>query len=335
MGLSTWHRCAATALLVVSVIYTLGAADAAARVLPVKDGKKAAFLIQFDDAHASQIPVVIPALRERKLVGTFYIFNRQEQLLDRKDAWMQAAKEGIVTFGNHTFTHKYTNNSFPDVDICERELTQCNDLIREFTPDLPWPRLIAYARPGGRKPADPGIGEAGMQPVLEKLYLFPRPNFWGAAIHVKTLADMKRVVDQAVANGGMGHLDFHGVGKPSAIDVAKDDFIAFVDYVAANRESLWVTDCASWHAYETERKDAVVAVLRSTAQEIAVSLTSGAEKTFYREPLTIECPVPAAWTRCQATQDGKAFTVEAGAGTARFSAVPNAGEIVLRPAGPS
>lgn len=331
MAPSVWHRCAATALLVATAVCAI-AADPAARVLPVKDGKKAAFLIQFDDAHASQVPVVIPALRERGLVGTFYIFNRTEQLLDRKEAWMKAAQEGVAVLANHTFSHKHIHNSFPDAETCERELSQCNELIRAFTPDLPWPRLIAYARPGGQKPAAPGIGDAGAKPILEKLHLFPRPDFRGAAIHVKTLADMKRVVDRAVEQGGMGHLDFHGVGRPSGIDVAREDFIAFLDHVVANRDALWITDCASWHAYETERADAAVSVLRSTAQEVALSLTCGADKALYRQPLTIACALPAGWSRCRATQDGAELAVEIVAGAARISAVPNAGEIILRPA---
>lgn len=330
MAPSIWHRCAVIALVLITAV--CAAAEPAARVLPVKDGKKAAFLIQFDDAHASQVPVVIPALRERKLVGTFYVFNRSEQLLDRAEAWKQAAKEGVVTFGNHTFSHKHIHNSFPDADTCASELTQCNELIRSLTPDQPWPRLIAYARPGGTKPASPGIGDAGTRPVLERLHLVVRPDFRGAGIHVKTRADMLAVVDRAVAQGGMGHLDFHGVGKASGINVATDDFLAFLDHVVANREALWITDCISWHAYETERKDAAVSVVRSAAQEVALALSCGADKAFYRQPLTLEWTLPGGWSRCTATQDGAALTVEITGGSARFSAVPNAGEIVLRPA---
>ncbi|MBN2712042.1 MAG: polysaccharide deacetylase family protein [Planctomycetes bacterium] len=187
-------------------------------VLPVKDGKKAAFLVQFDDAHASQIPVVVPALKERGMVGTFYIFNRKE-LTDKKDEWIKAAKEGVVHFGNHTYTHKYTQNSFPDVETCDEEISKCNELIKSLTPDAQWPRIMPYARPGGKTPADRGIGEKGMEPVLDKHHFFVRPNFWGASIHVKTVDDMKRIVDRAVKNGGMGHLDFHGVGKKSSINV--------------------------------------------------------------------------------------------------------------------
>ena len=49
------------------------AADGDSQVLKWKDGKKACFLLGFDDSAPSQLKNVVPELQKRKIVGTFYL----------------------------------------------------------------------------------------------------------------------------------------------------------------------------------------------------------------------------------------------------------------------
>lgn len=298
-------------------------------VLPVKDGKKAAFLLRFDDAHNSQLGVVVPALRERGMVGTFFIFDRKEQVHDKKAGWIKAAESGVVVFGNHTFAHKYIQDSHPDRDTAVADLSKLNDLIHELTPGQPWPRIIAYANAGGKTPADRGIGRAGVDAILKELHMVRAPDFWGAGIHVKDAAAMKKIVDRSVENGTMGHLDFHGVGgqKTQGINASRDDFLAFLDHLEERKPDLWITDAASYRKYEIE-KETAKAVGAVAGNAVTVTLTADTGPLF-DQPLTLETRVPEGWTAVTAVQGDRRATAPVANGVVRYDAVPNAGDVVL------
>ena len=48
-------------------------ADTGTQILKWKDGKKAAFMLGFDDSAPSQLENVVPELERRKIIGNFYL----------------------------------------------------------------------------------------------------------------------------------------------------------------------------------------------------------------------------------------------------------------------
>lgn len=296
------------------------------QVLKWRDGKQAAFLMAFDDSCVSHVQNAIPELKKRGYVGTFYINAGNGPFKARQSAWEQELPGNpAVEYGNHTFKHAGATNA-TQLDV---ELAQANEVIRKCFPDRPWPRLVSFGQPGG---VPWTVSKEEKQAALAKYHLIDRPPFWGAAIHVKTPAQMEALVDKAITQGEIGHLDFHGVGGDwLAADMPF--FTAFLDKLDACRDKLWVTDAISYHKYQAERKAAEVKVLAAGQDQIRVQLAATTDPALYDLPLTLETVVPATWQVCTVMQGKASAQATAANGVLRYAATPGAGEIVIRAAG--
>ena len=294
------------------------------QVLKWKDGKKAVFFLAFDDSCASHIKNVIPELQKRHMVGTFYVIAGNGNFRDQP-AWAKEAKTPAVELGNHTFTH----GNVSSVEQLDEELTKAIDAINQRVPDRNPHRLISFGQPGGVKWT---VTKEEIAAELAKHNLINRPPFWGAAIHVKTVEDMNKLVDAAIKKGDMGHLDFHGVGG-DWLAATMDFFNATLDKLEAERPNLWLTDHISAYKYQSERKTAEVKVSQADAKQMRIVLTSKMDPTLYDQPLTLATKVPADWAKVQVTQGKNKATMTATDGVVRYDAMPGAEEIVLQPAG--
>jgi hypothetical protein len=296
------------------------------RVLKWKDGKRAVFMIQFDDSAASQLKNVIPELQKRGIPGTFYINPGNGPYNSRKAEWEKVANLPGIELANHTFTHI----GGLTVEAFDQEVAKCNEVLNQLYPTRKTPRLISFGRPG--VPKDKwGITDAQIKEVLAKNHLIERPAFAGPPFQYKTIDEMSALVDSAVTAGDMKTLVFHGVGGDWLI-APLDYFSAMLDKLDANREQLWLTDPLSWHQYLTERQTASVKVLQSAPNLIRLELTSQAEPTFYDLPLSLESKVPAAWKTCAVSQGATKTSVPVVDGQVRYQAIPGAGVISLQPA---
>ena len=90
---------------------TAFAADGDTQVLKWKDGRKACFLLGFDDSAPSQLKNVVPELQKRKIVGTFYLVTGNGVWAGTNAKWEEASKSPYIVVANHTFTHKGVNNA--------------------------------------------------------------------------------------------------------------------------------------------------------------------------------------------------------------------------------
>lgn len=295
-------------------------------ILKWKDGKQAVFLLQFDDSCASHVDYVIPELHRQGLVGTFYINPGNGPFKSRQAAWEKQIPAMGMEYGNHTFTHAGATNA-AQLDV---ELARCSEAIARCFPDRPRERLVAFGRPGG---VPWTVSEAEQTKAFETYHLVQRPPFWGPPIHMKTVDDVLRVIDKALAEGEMGHLDFHGVGGDWLV-TPKAMFAAILEKLAANRDRLWVTDMVSWHAYQAERKAASVKVLGADASAIRLDLAMALDPALYDRPLTLVTTVPAAWRACVVTQGKAVQRVVPRDGRVQYEARPAAGEIRLAGAEP-
>lgn len=294
-------------------------------ILKWKDGKKAAFYLSFDDACPSHLKTVIPELQKRKIVGTFYVIAGGGLFEHQLKKWTEAAATPYVVLANHTYTHKGAQT----LEAFEEEIVKARESINKATPNLKPDRLLSYGKPGGVKWGE-GVTDAAMKPLLAKHNLVNRQPFWGAPTHVKTEADMEKIVDAAIAKGDVGHLDFHGVGGdwlPATVEF----FNATLDKLEKHRDELWITDHCSAHQYKVERSTAELKVIEKTDKQIKLSLTTRADPALYNHPLTLSVKVPADWKTVQITQGDTQASAEVKDGAVIFDAIPGPTEITVSP----
>jgi hypothetical protein len=319
-------------LLLGVTLLTLAATSLAApvvdgtEVLKWKDGKKAAFYLAFDDACPTHLANVIPELNKRKFTGTFFVIAGGGLFEGRLAQWTEAARSPYVVLANHTYTHK----AFPTLAFFDEELTKATATINKAVPTLNPDRLIAYGKPGGVTWGE-GVTDDAMKPILLKHHLVNRQPFWGAGTHVKTNEQMTKWVDDQIARGEIGHLDFHGVGG-DWLACSMDLFNAFMDKLDKSRDQLWVTDVVSAHQYDAERKGAELKVLQNDDQQIKISLTTSVDPQYYDLPLTLSTKVPAKWKKVQVAQGKASKTVEPKEGVVMYDAIPGQEPVILTPA---
>ena len=293
------------------------------KVLKWQDGKKACFMLAFDDGAPSQLKNVIPELDKRKIVGTFYLVTGNSLYAGLKPKWEAAVKSPYIVPANHTFTHK----GVMTVEELEPELAKNNEVLLAYHPDRPKPRLLGFGKPGG---VPWNVPKEELAAALAKHDLVDRPPFWGPPMHYKSAAELVAAVDKAIEKGEMGHADFHGVGADWLVTPI-DWFTALLDKLEQHRDELWITDCASWKKYTSERETAEVKALEAGSNRIRISLTAKTDPTLYDEPLTLTTKVPASWKNCAVTQRQSKTSVSVKDGAVQYSAVPGAGEIILQP----
>jgi peptidoglycan/xylan/chitin deacetylase (PgdA/CDA1 family) len=285
-------------------------------------GKKAAFMLMFDDNCPTHLTNAIPELQKRNFVGTFYVVPGQKGLWT--PAREKAMAESGMVLANHTFSH----TGAPDFAGLEDEIRKCSEAINRLTPNGDRPHLVSFGIPGGLKPGMWEFSKAQLQELLAKYSLIERPPFMGAAIHYKTAKDMTKVVDDAIEKGAAGYIVFHGVGG-DWLAPPMADYVALLDHMAARREQLWVADHISVHKYQVEQKAADVKLVKKDEKQIQLTLACQADSKLYDQPLTLVTRVPAAWKKCQVTQGERKAVVEVVGGVARYEALPCAATITL------
>ena len=316
---------ALSALFLVVAGHACAGEDPGTRVAKWKDDKKAAFMLMFDDNCPTHLKNAIPELKKRGLIATFYVVPGQTGL------WTPAREKALVESGmvlaNHTFNH----TGAPDLAGIEEEIRKCSEVLDQITPNGDKPHLVSFGIPGGLKPGHWNIGKPQLKEILDRYHLVERPPFKGPACGIKTVGEITRQIDEAIAQGRFEYTVFHGFGG-DWLSFSLPDCIAILDYVAERKDRLWVTDPISLHKYETEWKTAQVNVVGKDDQRIRLTLSCQADPKLYDQPLTLTTQVPAAWKKCRVTQGERKAVVEVVGGAARYDAVPCSTPIVLEAA---
>lgn len=295
---------------------------AEAGIMKWKDGKKAVFMLEFDDSCVSHVKTAIPELVKRGMVGTFYINPGNGPYQNEKSAWENDIPKTGMEYGNHTFKHK----GAPSVEVLDEELALCSDVINKCFPDRKQPRLVSFGQPGG---VPWTITDEEKNQLLKKYNLVQRPSFFGYPFHAKTKEDVLKLVDDAIAKGDMGHHDFHGVGGDWLI-TPTDIFLALLDKLDACKDVVWVTDPVSYHKYLTERKAAELKLAGKANDKITLQLTCTTDPALYDLPLTLYVRVPPQWKAFSVTQGKDKLVSQLSDGMLRFAASPVTGEITVR-----
>lgn len=209
------------------------AAEAKAMTAKWPDGKKAVFMLSFDDGCPSQVTNVFPLLARYRIPGTFYICPSWSLFAKYEQAWSNACE--FVILGNHTFTH----GRIPDKSALDKELSRCNDVIRRLRPKQKG--VISFAVPGAESMHNIlEISDKELVAMYKRHNLVERPPWHGYPVQCKTKEEMLKYVDEVLASGGVGHMDFHGVGG-DWLDPGLDYFKALLEKLDAHRGEFWFT----------------------------------------------------------------------------------------------
>ncbi|CAN5769405.1 hypothetical protein BH11VER1_BH11VER1_10330 [soil metagenome] len=317
--------------LLTALLYTITLAIAAdepgtTRIAKWKDDKTCAFILMFDDSITSHVKNVLPELTKRGFTGTFYVNPGAGHYLGSKQVWEKDVPAAGFELANHTFTHK---GGKTPADI-SHEISACNEAIHATTPNLPWPRLISYGQPGGIPKENWPVSKEELSVLLKQNNLIDRPDFGarGAALTLKTGAQMLAHVDKAIADGSMECIIFHGVGG-DWIATPMPVFVELLDGLVPRQDKVWITHHISAHQYATERDAATVKVVSKDAAKMTLSLTSTADPKFYDQALTLMTTVPADWKNCRVEQGKNRVETAVQNGTVRYDALPGSEAIVI------
>ncbi|HXB06122.1 MAG TPA: polysaccharide deacetylase family protein [Puia sp.] len=228
----------------------------AAQPLAWPDHKKAAIILTYDDALRSQLDTAVPQLRRAGLKATFFLTADIDSATIPR--WRKLAKEGYE-LGNHTLFHPCINGEDNPVSSDQytpyqmiREIEVMNHLLlavdgknsrtyaypctettvggKDYADTLRRYALVKYARVGG----DTGAV------ITDPVHLDPlRVPALGLEDHTpaEAIIGFVRTVQDS---GGMGVIMFHGVGG-DYITTDADVHQQLLDYLVANRSSIWVT----------------------------------------------------------------------------------------------
>jgi hypothetical protein len=280
----------------------------------------------FDDSMPSHVKTVLPELKKRKLVGTFYINPGSGHYKAFHDAWEKEFLAAEMVLANHTFTHKGAR----DVANCEEEITLCNDVLDAIATagGGKRPTVISFGRPGVPQGAW-NVTDEELATLLAKHRLVRRPNVLFAQIHLKDAAAMIARVEKALDSGKPDTVAFHGVGG-EWLSIDTPSFLALLDFIDTKREQLWVADPISIHKYETERDTAKIDVVESGPTQIHLQLRSQADPAIYDAPLTLITQVPTEWKTVEVTQGTHTSFVTTSQGMVKYDARPGADLIILK-----
>ena len=141
-------------------------------MLKWKDGKRAVFMVEFDDSAPTHLDVAMPALKKHGVPGTFYINPGNDPYKSRQADWKREAANPLIELATHTFSHI----GAPSVAEFDREIAGANTVVDRLYPQRPASRLRDWARPG--VPRDQWkTSEAEIQCVLAKHHMIERPPY--------------------------------------------------------------------------------------------------------------------------------------------------------------
>ncbi|MGD8175065.1 polysaccharide deacetylase family protein [Marinimicrobium sp. ARAG 43.8] len=232
------------------------------------EGARAAVNLAYDDALASQLENVVPALNERGFHGSFYVPAAAPLLMERLEEWRAAAAQGHE-LGNHSLFHQCSKtlpgrewvpdhqdlSQIPAAAYAE-QIALANQFLflidgkttRTFTPPCGDVQIGDVDYLGPVKPlfvASKSIGAGGVTPTMQGL---DRYRITVAVPTDVTGEELIAVVEEAARKGTMANFTFHGVGGDH-LSVSVEAHNALLDHLAAHPDRYWVDSFVNIMSY--------------------------------------------------------------------------------------
>lgn len=274
------------------------------QVLKFKDGKLAAFSMQFDDSMETQADFAIPEMNKRGLVGTFFINPASERYERRRQTWEVVCPEHGHELANHTLRHK----GAADYEEADREIGGCAHHIWKLYPEKS--KLRPFLRGGGTTWS---ISADEMRELMDRYYLFRAPS----RASISDDREINRPVQkarEALANERWGLVGFHGIGG-QWISTSEKVFVEMLDFLVDNKDRIWTGTTGDVFRY-TQERDAVKMVSLTALSKHSFRISIECDPTklklygrpfteLYDMPLTVQVRVPESWNRFAVEQVGR------------------------------
>jgi hypothetical protein len=305
----------------------------APQVMRFRGGKPAAFTMQFDDSMETQAAVAVPELNARGLVATFYVNPDTQRYGVTRDTWEVVCPQSGHELANHTMRHEGAR----DYAEAEHEIGECSRLIWQLYPGVS--KLRPFARGGATTWS---VSDEQVRELMRRYFLFRRDGGRPIADEYGTGDDPAAFARQAIEKQEWVPVHFHGIGG-EWLSVSARGFLSLLDFLAENRDKLWIATAGAARKYQQEYAAASCVLLTDAApQGFSVSIecdeakadTFGAPFTeLHDEPLTVRVRVPGGWQRFTVTQgrQTQSGTASGGAqeGTALIDVWPNRGNALV------
>lgn len=279
--------------LTVSVIFLFCAGARAATPVSVSalawpENKRAAWCMSFDDCCESQATNVVPVLLEKRIPATFYCCPGWGFFWAHTNVW--SMKSDCIVLGNHTFTH--TGGKTPAE--FEKQIADCNAAIRRVSADRRWPRLIAFGIPNTDSIHKLlKITDREIDDILSRHHLVVRAPYFGFPEACRQIRGMTTYIDSVIAGGGMGHLDFHGIGG-DWLDPGLDYFKALIAKLEKERDKLWLAPFIDIHKYMRLRGESRLLAWKEDDGSLVVEMKTSLDPALYDIPLWVKVDDPCS-----------------------------------------
>lgn len=232
--------------------------------------KQAAIVLTYDDALLSQLDIAIPQLEKAGLRATFFLTSDLDyRTLPR---WREVAKKGFE-LGNHTLYHPCVSTTDNPVSsatytpyLMVREIEVMNWLL--YAIDGRMTRTFAYpctdTTAGGRSYVDTlrhyksvkyaRLGGDEQTAVITDFAHLDSLRVPSLGLEDSSSLEMLiRFIKTVQQRGGLGIIMFHGIGG-DYITTSAAVHQQLLDYLVANKESIWVPTFQEAMDYVMQRR---------------------------------------------------------------------------------
>ena len=314
--------------------------------------KKAAVVLTFDDWTPGQYPLVVPALKQFKMVATFFPLtgNIEKNEMGWKAAQI-VAKNGNE-LGNHTLTH-------PDITkLTDEKLEkEVMEPVSQIENNVPNNAVISFAYPYGAGADDQHsieflrskgfVGARSVWGMSDYSYNFAKEDDDYYKIHCYGMNERTKnsqfyaEVESVIEGGGLLTFLYHSVDDEfnSCNDawyaqVKLDSLKEQLRFLKRHQKDIWVTTFGNALLYHREANCAKLRI-HENGDLLTANLTI-TKRTFLdlvpqtlMVPLTIIIYTDKKWSSVE--QNGITIPIDIQTDTyIQFRAIPNGGEIVLK-----
>ena len=230
--------------------------SAGAQSIAWPDHKRATIVLTYDDALLSQLDTAVPQLKHAGFKATFFLTSDIDYVTMPR--WRKLAREGFE-LGNHTLYHPCPptpDNPVSSADYTAYQMVWEIEVMNKFLYALDGHTNRTYAYPcaettaGGKDYVDTlrayhsvtyaRIGGDNTAIITDFAHLDTlRVPSYGLEDNTSA-SDLIAFVKNVQAKGGMGVIMFHGIGG-DYITTSSAAHQALLDYLVANRKTIWVT----------------------------------------------------------------------------------------------
>ncbi len=310
-------------------------------------GKQAAVVLTFDDWSPGHYPIVVPELKARGMVGTFYPII--SKLDSESKNWDNL--QTTVSYGNEIGNHTNTHPGLPE-QSGEIISTEVRGNQKHINQKIATQKVLTFAYPYGAysqqvidSVRNSGhIAARGVVPAQSYPYHFASADKDYYELNCfcmdsnTTSASYQNEVNKLIDGGGLLTILYHSVDDAAGTyndnwyaKVELDSLKKQLDILAASENKLWITTLTDAIKYHREANCASIKEVKAfDGKKWVVSLTDTlTNNDLYNLPLTVKLKANGvAYFKVQ--QNGKEIAIDSVYNdTIVFKAIPDAGDIVL------